>query len=68
MIREDQGQMRDISTRLAGDARQVAQLMVRALAQASHRPELRRRALNGIDALLAAGAYGATDAVVQADL
>lgn len=56
----------DISTSAAGEAREVAQLTLRAYAQASDR-EMRRQTLDLIDGLLVINAMGALEAVDAAE-
>ena len=56
----------DISTSAAGDAGQVAQLTLRAYAQASDR-DMRRQTLDLIDGLLVINAIGTLEAVDQAE-
>jgi hypothetical protein len=56
----------DISTSAAGNARHVAQLTLRAYAQASDR-EMRRQTLDLIDGLLVINAMGALEAVDRAE-
>jgi hypothetical protein len=59
-------EMGNISTRAAGEAREVGELVLRAYAQASDR-EARRRCLDLLDELLLFGAYGVVDLVDQAE-
>jgi len=59
-------EMGNISTRAAGEAREVGELVLRAYAQTSDR-EGRRRCLDLLDELLLFGAYGVVDLVDQAE-
>jgi hypothetical protein len=59
-------QMSDISTRAAGDAREVGELVLRAYAQAPD-AEARARALDLIDDLLAGAAYNFSNMVEEAE-
>jgi hypothetical protein len=62
IVDEEGGALGDISTRAAGDARYLTQLVLRSYSL-SDDPAQRRELLNVVDRLLEVGAYGTADAI-----
>jgi hypothetical protein len=65
-IREHAEELKSIATSYAGDAKQVTELLLRAYAQADERAP-RLRALGFLDRLILLGAWGALDAISEAE-
>lgn len=57
----------DIRTAAAGDAKELSELLVRVLGDVDEDPALRARALDALDRLVAAGAWGVVDAMDSAE-
>jgi hypothetical protein len=53
----------DIRTAASGDAKELSELLIRALGDIDEDPALRARALDALDRLVAAGAWGVIDAM-----
>lgn len=53
----------DIRTAAAGDAKELSELLIRVLGDIDEVPALRARALDALDKLVAAGAWGVIDAM-----
>jgi len=67
MLEESPEELSDVRTRGPAEARSLSALLVRSLASRRRDADARREALNWIDRLLAAGAWGVTDALVAAE-
>jgi hypothetical protein len=57
----------DIRTAAAGDAKELTKLLIRVLGDVEEDPLLRGRALDALDRLVAAGAWGVVDAMDSAE-
>lgn len=57
----------DIRTAAAGDAKELTELLIRVLGDVEEDPALRARALDALDRLVAAGAWGVVDAMDPAE-
>jgi hypothetical protein len=57
----------DIRTAAAGDAKELTELLIRVLGDVEEDPALRARALDALDRLVAAGAWGVVDAMDSAE-
>jgi hypothetical protein len=53
----------DIRTAAAGDAKELTELLISVLANTDEDPAVRVRALDALDRLVAAGAWGVIDVV-----
>lgn len=56
----------DIRTSAAGDAKELSELLIRVLGEIDEEPALRARALDALDKLVAAGAWGVVEAMESA--
>jgi len=64
---EDGDGLGDIRTSAAGDAKELSELLIRVLGDTRDHPTLRMEALDVLDRLVAAGAWGVVDAMASVE-